>query len=270
MPDAPFDLSAYRAVASVGVLAVLLAWESASPFLDFFRGRNHERIRHGSRNLFLGLVNALMASAGFAIAWGAAARWADRNDFGLLHWSNLSLWPHAIVAVLLLDFWTYWWHWMNHRIPFLWRFHRMHHSDPLMDVTTANRFHLGEIFMSSVLRIGLIALIGIRLWELVLYEIFLFAVVQFHHANIDLPERLDRWLRYLIPTPAMHKIHHSRNPPETDSNYSSLLSVWDRIFGSFRLRENSREIQFGLDGWDAPEHQQVSGLLKTPLARPDL
>ncbi len=268
MGDAPLDLSTFRAGASIGVLAVLLAWESASPFLDFFRGKTWERARHGARNLFLGLVNVLMASAGFAVAWGAAARWAERNHFGLLHWSNLSLWPHAMLAVLLLDFWTYWWHWMNHRIPFLWRFHRTHHSDPGMDVTTANRFHLGEIFMSSVLRIVLIALIGIRLWELVLYEIFLFAVVQFHHANIGLPEWLDRGLRCLIPTPAMHKVHHSRSAPETDSNYSSLLSVWDRIFGSFRLRENPHEIRFGLDDWDAPEHQKISGLLKTPLANP--
>lgn len=173
-----------------------------------------------------------------------------------------------IVAILLLDFWTYWWHRLNHRIPFLWRFHSVHHTDPKMDVTTASRFHFGEIILSSILRIPVLLLIGAEIWQLAIYEAMLFAVVQFHHANIVLPDWLDRFLRIVIVTPAMHKIHHSRIQKETDSNYTSLFSWSDRVFGSFRLREGQedmRGINFGLDDHDSAEKQSVWGMLKTPF-----
>ena len=247
----------------------LLAWESCAPFFDFFRGQERERLKHGLRNMTLSGLNILLVALGFSVAWAAAAHWSEENQFGLLHWLRLSRWPHFVFAILLLDFWTYWWHWLNHRVPFFWRFHRTHHSDPRMDVTTANRFHIGEICMSSVIRIGLIMVLGIRLWELVAYEVLLYAVVQFHHANIGLPARLDRLFRCLIPTPAMHKVHHSRVSVETNSNYSSLLSVWDRVFGTFRLREEPHTIEFGLDEFKRPEDQTLTGLLKTPLKRED-
>ena len=164
-----------------------------------------------------------------------------------------------------MDGWTYGWHRLNHRVPFLWRFHRAHHSDAQMDVTTASRFHIGEILFSNCLRIPLILLLGIQLWELVLYETALLAVIQFHHANVGVPPRLDQLLRCFIVTPAMHKVHHSRWQPETDSNYSSLLSIWDRLFRSFRLRDDPRTIQFGLDEFARPENQTLAGILKTPL-----
>ena len=132
---------------------------------------------------------------------------------------------------------------------------------------SASRFHIGEILFSNCLRIPLILLVGIHLWEIVLYETALLAVIQFHHANIGLPSRLDQLLRCFIVTPAMHKVHHSRWQPETDSNYSSLLSVWDRIFRSFHLRDDPRTIQFGLDDFAKPEDQMLPGILQTPLKR---
>ena len=141
-------------------------------------------------------------------------------------------------ALLVLDAFTYFWHRANHRLPFLWRFHRVHHADAKMDVTTASRFHIGEIAMSSVLRMPLLFLTGIRLWELGIFEAAMLLVVQFHHANIGVGARLDRWLRLFIVTPAMHKVHHSRVSVETNSNYSSLLSVWDRVFGTYRVTPN--------------------------------
>ena len=134
-----------------------------------------------------------------------------------------------------------------------------------MDVTTASRFHIGEILFSNCLRIPLILLLGIHLWEIVLYETALLAVIQFHHANVGLRRRLDQLLRCFIVTPAMPKVHHSRWQPETDSNYSSLLSVWDRLFRSFRLRDDPRTIQFGLDEFAKPEDQTLPGFLITPL-----
>jgi sterol desaturase/sphingolipid hydroxylase (fatty acid hydroxylase superfamily) len=136
-----------------------------------------------------------------------------------------------------------------------------------MDVTSARRFHPGEIVISSALRVPLLFLLGIQLWELVLYELMMGVVVDFHHANIGLPEKTDRFLRAVIVTPAMHKVHHSQMRAETDSNYTSLLSAWDRIFGSFRLRPNLYAIKIGLEGWSDTPHQTLPGMLVTPFRR---
>jgi sterol desaturase/sphingolipid hydroxylase (fatty acid hydroxylase superfamily) len=141
-----------------------------------------------------------------------------------------------------------------------------------MDVTTASRFHLGEIVLSSILRVPIIALLGLKLWELALYELAMFTVVQLHHANIALPAWLDRGLRVLIVTPFMHKVHHSRWQPETDSNYSSLFSCWDRLFGTYRAQPGRQDaaqqpdtLQFGLDDFNQPEDHTLIGLRTTPL-----
>lgn len=112
----------------------------------------------------------------------------------------------------------------------------------------------------------LIVLFGVHVWELLLYETMMFAVVQFHHANIALPPALDRALRLIVVTPGMHKLHHSRWQPETDSNYSAFLSVWDRLFGSFRSREDLDQIRLGLDEFDREEDATLSGIMKMPLA----
>lgn len=249
----------------VGVLLVLLAWEGIAPFLPFPQGR--ARLRHGLRNVLLGSLNAIATALVFTGLWWLAAEWSADRAFGLLHRLSWPEWMEGLLALLLLDLWTYAWHRMNHRVPFLWRFHRVHHSDPHMDVTTANRFHVGEIVLSSVFRIPLILLLGIGIGQLALYEVLMFAVVQFHHANVGVTEKWDRRLRLLIVTPFMHKVHHSRWQPETDSNYSSLLSIWDRLFRSFRLNERPDSIQLGLDEFSADRFQTLGGLLKTPLAR---
>src|SRR5256885_17251711 len=112
-----------------------------------------------------------------------------------MHLVLLPLSVSTLLAILLLDGGMYLWHRANHRLPLLWRFHRVHHSDPALDVTSAVRFHTGEILISSVLRLALIPLLGVSLWQILLYEALLLPVIQFHHSNVRLPERLDRWLR---------------------------------------------------------------------------
>jgi sterol desaturase/sphingolipid hydroxylase (fatty acid hydroxylase superfamily) len=261
------SLELVRAPFAIGWLAVLLVWETAAPFFDYFRQRGRDRARHGGRNLTIGLLNNVLISLAFVALWALAAGWSEARRFGLLHRPEWPGWAHALCAVLILDLWTYGWHRLNHQLPFLWRFHRMHHSDPHMDVTTGSRFHAGEIALSSILRLPILALAGIQLGELVLYETAMFAVVQFHHANIGLPERLDRALRLLLVTPAMHKVHHSRCRPETDSNYSAFLSAWDRLFGTLRIHPRPHAIRFGLEGLDHARHQSLRGLLVTPFAR---
>jgi sterol desaturase/sphingolipid hydroxylase (fatty acid hydroxylase superfamily) len=249
------------------VLIVLLAWESSAPFMPLFQQRGTERARHGARNLVFGLMNGIIAGIGSVALWTAAANWAGANHFGVLNWTGLGPVARIPVAVLLFDLWMYWWHRMNHRLTFFWRFHRTHHSDPEMDVTTAHRFHFGEILLSSLLRTPVILLLGLQLPELLIYETLMFAVVQSHHANIALPSGLDRALRAVIVTPSIHKVHHSRWQPETDSNYSSLFSWWDRLFSTLRLREDPSTIRFGLEDFDRPANQSLAGMLKTPMGK---
>ena len=251
------------------VLILLIMWESIHPFYEYFSGSVKGRGKHAFRNLIMGGINGLVVSILFAGLWFATTVWAEENRFGLMHWlqdaAGLPMWAHAIGAILLLDMWLYIWHRMNHEIPFFWRFHSVHHSDNKMDVTTAGRFHLGEIFFSSIFRIFIIAFFGVYFWEIVLYEIAMFAVVMFHHANVGLSEKYDRILRAIIVTPNMHRVHHSRWQPETDSNYSSLFSFWDRIARTFRLNPKPETIRLGLEQLDKEEDQTVKGMFKTPF-----
>jgi sterol desaturase/sphingolipid hydroxylase (fatty acid hydroxylase superfamily) len=250
----------WRLVAIIGFI-LFLGWETVRPFFSFFDENPRRRGKHLARNIAIALLNAVLITLCFLPLWQTAAV----SRLGLLNLFILPVWLHALFAVLLLDCWTYWWHRFNHQIPFLWRFHRMHHSDPWMDVTTARRFHPGEILLSSLLRLPLILMLGIHLQELLLYGVLMGLVVDFHHANIALPERLDRLLRIFVATPAMHKVHHSRIRIETDSNYTSLLSFWDRIFGSFRLRPDLAAVKMGLNGWSEPCYQTLPGMLATPF-----
>lgn len=260
-----------QVIAMLAGLVLLFLWESLHPFYEHFRGSLKDRGKHAARNLAMGALNSALVALVFVGLWFAASVWADEYRFGFMHWLQdgvgLPMWAHALGALLLFDAWSYAWHRINHEIPFFWRFHRVHHSDPQMDVTTANRFHIGEIFFSSLFRIPLIALFGIYLWELVLYETLMFAVVQFHHSDVEIPRKADRVLRALIVSPNMHRVHHSRWQPETDSNYSSLFSFWDRLARTFRLNPNPREIELGLEEFDREENQTLSGMLKTPVEK---
>lgn len=235
---------------AVGLLIALLLWETLQPYYALFkRGRDGwlKRGKHGLINLVIGVINAVMIALIFAGLWLGATAWSAEHQVGLLYWSHAPEWLRWPLALLMLDAWTYAWHRLNHVVPFFWRFHKLHHSDRAMDVTTASRFHTVEILFSSILRVSLLLLIGCRIEELALYELLLFTVVQFHHANIGLPEWLDRALRVVIVTPLMHKVHHSVVIKECNSNYSSLFSWWDRVFRSFTLSRNPKAIRFGVD-----------------------
>ena len=234
--------------------------ESWRPFFKSDAGR----LRHAAHNLALALVNAMALALLFGVATVVVADWAETNRVGLLHTLELPWAARLLLAIVLLDAWMYVWHRANHVVPWLWRFHRMHHSDTRMDVTTATRFHLGEHAGGALLRLGLVPLAGFEAWQLIAYDTLVVAVTMLHHANVSLG-RADRWLRWLIVTPFIHKVHHSRAPHETNSNYATVLSIWDRLAWTFRLRADPATIDFGLDGFDDPHWQTFAGMWQTPL-----
>ena len=259
-----FSMSNAPVVAAVIGLAVIWLLETWLPFVI---GRK-DRARHALRNLLLALANLAAISLLFATATASATAWAANNNFGLLRLVDAPLWLTTTLAILLIDCWMYLWHRANHEIPLLWRFHRVHHSDPSLDVTTALRFHTGEIVISSALRLLVIPLIGASLWQVLLYEALLFPVIQFHHSNVRVPQQVDRILKLFVASPYMHRIHHSRLRAETDSNYSSIFSFWDRLFRSFRYRSDIEKIDFGLAEFDGEQWQTVAGLFRTPFSSP--
>ncbi|MFN0068213.1 MAG: sterol desaturase family protein [Limisphaerales bacterium] len=248
----------------VAALALAALWtaESVAPM---FTGRCR-RVSHGAANLALAGLNAAVTAA-FAFGLLAVTEAARANGFGLLHWLRLPAPLEWAAALVLFDAWQYGWHRLNHRLPFLWRFHAVHHADAELDASSGVRFHTAEIALSFAARLAVAPLLGLTVPQLLLYELIALPVILFHHANLRLPERADHALRWLIVTPRMHYVHHSRWQPETDSNYSSLLSVWDRLFGSFRLRDKPQEIALGLDDWQESEWRRLPGMLAAPFRR---
>lgn len=252
-----------KKVVPVLLLVLFWCWETWRPFF----GQREGRLKHAGRNLAIALFNAAVVGLVFGFGTVTVAEWTEQNQYGLLHALGLVEPVQFVLALVLLDGWMYLWHRANHTIPVLWRFHRLHHSDRHMDVTTATRFHLGEHVGSSVLRLGLIPLLGFEVWHLVVYDTLVLAITQMHHADISIG-RADRWLRWLIVTPYMHKVHHSDCQPETDSNYSTVFSWWDRLAGTFRMRADPKTIRFGLESFTGPSWQTWWGMWVTPFVAP--
>ncbi len=264
MPSDAFEtLNQIKWLVPVVLIVLFWSWESQWPFFHFPGGR----WRHGIINLSFGIFNATAIGLLFAGLLSVVTEHTVQRQWGLLNAFAAGPWCRFTLALLLLDGWMYWWHRANHRIPALWRFHRMHHSDPHMDVTSASRFHFGEQVAAATLRLGLVPVFGLDIWHLVIYDSLVIASTQFHHANISIG-RADRYLRWLIVTPDMHKVHHSVFQPETDSNYSTVFSIWDRLAGSFRLRPDVRKVRFGLRDFSDARWQTVWGLLRTPFVVP--
>jgi sterol desaturase/sphingolipid hydroxylase (fatty acid hydroxylase superfamily) len=251
------------------IMLFLLCWETLLPAFNCHKTEQHTRLRHGTRNYSLGTFNSLVVTVLFIPTWWWAANLAETVHFGILNLFPSNQVSHLLFAVALLDLWTWYWHKLNHDLPVFWRFHRVHHSDPHLDVTSAARFHIGELILSSLVRIPVILLLGIQFGELVIYETVLFAVVQFQHANIQLPKRLDAALGSVIVTPRIHRIHHSRLKHQTDRNFSSLFTIWDRAFDSFTEPEDAGPILVGLKRFDSKEYQTLPGLMRTPLVKSD-
>lgn len=195
------------------------------------------------------------------------ANWTMQNNFGLLNWlPELNIWLYTIIGLLLLDFiGAYLAHLVQHKTAWMWRFHLIHHTDTWIDTTTANRHHPGESVIRFVFTVFGVFLLGTPMWMVFLYQSLSVVFSQFNHANISLPQKLDRWLSYVIVSPDMHKVHHHYLMPHTDTNYGNIFSIWDRVFGTFSTMKTD-EIIFGVDTHMAEsEHNNLKKLLKIPF-----
>lgn len=174
-------------------------------------------------------------------------------------WSG---WTGLLLDLLLLDLWIYWWHRANHEIPFLWQFHQVHHLDEFLDVTSAVRFHFGELLLSSVLRAAVIFLLAVPLSSVIIFETLVLLVTIFHHSNVKLPPSLESGMSRLVVTPSIHWVHHHALRADTDSNYATVLSVWDRMFKSRSRTRRTAAMPIGVEG--RPD-QTISELLLKPF-----
>lgn len=198
-----------------------------------------------------------------------AALWAEARGFGLFNRVAAPAWLEFLLAWLLLDLAIYLQHRAFHEISWLWPLHRVHHSDVEFDVTTGLRFHPGELLLSQLFKIALILLLGAPWAAVIAFEIGLSSFALLTHANLKLSPRLEPVLRSVVVTPDMHRIHHSAERDEHDSNYGNLLSLWDRLLGSYRraARQPQREMRIGLHGHRHPEQQSLIALLLQPRER---
>ena len=218
------------------------------------------------------LATVLVRAAAFAIpliAAGVAASYANRLGFGLFNLIDLPFWAEVIAAMILLDMAIWLQHLISHKVPILWRMHRVHHSDRDLDASSALRFHPFEMALSALYKLVIIMALGPAILAVVLFEIVLNASAMFNHANLKLPLWLDRVLRTVVVTPDMHRVHHSVRPREYNHNYGFCLSIWDRMFQTYTAQpEGGHEgMTIGLPAYQTQPTEQLGWSLKLPLQR---
>ncbi|WP_299146803.1 sterol desaturase family protein [uncultured Tateyamaria sp.] len=256
-----------RLVIFLGLFSLFAAVETLAPR----RVRAQQRSKRWVTNWGITIANTLllrlMALGLPLLAVGAAAD-AQIQGWGLFNAIDLSLWVEVIAAILILDFAIWAQHLITHKVPLLWRLHRVHHADVDMDVTTAIRFHPVEIGLSMLVKIGLVYLLGPAAIAVILFEIILNGTAMFNHANIRLPLAVDAIIRRVLVTPDMHRVHHSVHRHEHDSNYGFSLSIWDQMFGTYIAQPAAGhdEMEVGLE-WQDDRPARFGWSMGLPFAR---
>ncbi len=252
-----------RLIVFLGILLLMACWEMISPR----RRLSQRRIGRWAGNLSLVALDALLVRLLLPAGAAGASMWAAANGFGLFHWLELGPAASILLSVVLLDLAIYGQHVLFHAVPMLWRLHMVHHADRDLDVTSGLRFHPIEILLSMLIKMALVALLGAPLLAVVIFEIILNGMAMFNHANIRLPGRVDDALRRLIVTPDMHRVHHSVKPEETNSNYGFNLSLWDRIFGTYRAQPQAGHpgMRIGLSQFQHSPTARLDWILRLPF-----
>jgi sterol desaturase/sphingolipid hydroxylase (fatty acid hydroxylase superfamily) len=241
-------------------------WEMLAPR----RRRLFSRRQRWPGNLGIVALNSALLWLLFPVAAVGFAAFARGQGWGMLNYLPLPFWLEVVLALVLLDLVIYLQHVMMHAVPLLWRLHRLHHADPDYDLTTGARFHPLEIILSMALKLAAVAALGPPVLAVVLFEVLLNAMAMFNHGNVGLPARLDRVLRWLLVTPDMHRVHHSQEVDETNSNFGFNLSLWDRLLGTYREQPRLGQLgmQIGISSLHDPRiTTRLGGMLLIPLIR---
>jgi len=252
-------------------LSVFIGVFTLMALLEFIvprKQRAQPRAKRWFTNWSLVIIDSLTLKILVPVLAVTVAQSVSDRGWGLFNLTNLPLWLECVFAIVLLDMLIYWQHVASHHISILWRFHKVHHADRDIDVTTGARFHPLEILLSMAYKFICILLLGPPVLAVFLFEVLLNASAMFNHSNIRLPKWLDARLRYFIVTPDMHRVHHSIIVYETNSNYGFFLSTWDRVFGSYinQPKQGHDDMVIGLQEYQDQRPSSLIWSLKSPFS----
>lgn len=253
-----------RGASFLAVLVLMALWEIRAPARPLLLSKG----LRWTNNLGLIAFNTLLLRLLFPAAAVGMAAFAAAQGWGILNYYPLPLWLAIVISVVVLDFVVWLQHIMVHAIPLLWRLHRVHHADPDFDLTTGARFHPLEILLSMLVKFAAIVVLGPPVVGVILFEVLLNATSMFNHGNVRLPARVDAILRCFVVTPDMHRVHHSVEDDETNSNFGFNLPWWDRLLGTYRAqpRAGHSAMTIGIHGFtDARQISWLPGLLTMPF-----
>ena len=248
----------------LGMLVLIGLWEWLAPR----RAPKLSKLLRWSHNLGLVVINSLLLRLVFPAAAVGMASYTSEHQWGLFNALQLPSVIEVIAAVILLDLIIYLQHVLIHAVPALWRLHRVHHADQDYDVTTGLRFHPIEILLSMIIKFAAIAALGPAVLAVIIFEVLLNGMAMFNHGNIRLPGSVDKLLRWFIVTPDMHRVHHSVEDDETNSNFGFNLSCWDRLFGTYRNqpRLSHESMHIGIHHFtESKQTNQLPGMLMIPF-----
>ena len=247
----------------ISILLLMMGAEALFPRKNRALGRTHRWVS----NLLIVIIDSIFVRLLFPIVAVGVAALSVKNGWGLLNMTPLPDWLEILVALILLDMAIYWQHVAFHRIPFFWSFHKVHHVDRDIDVTTGLRFHPIEIVFSLAYKLAVVLVLGAPVLAVILFEIILNGCAMFNHSNVKLPLSVDRVLRRFIVTPDMHRVHHSIHMHETNSNYGFSLSLWDRIFKSYidQPKAGHDDMVIGLEEHQTKAPASLSWSLLLPI-----
>jgi sterol desaturase/sphingolipid hydroxylase (fatty acid hydroxylase superfamily) len=245
----------------LGAFGALVWLERRRPL----REERESKLRRSARNLAAAAAGAAALRLTEAPLAERLTALVERKQVGLLKLVRLPAWFEVAAAVVLLDYTLYLWHVLTHRVPWLWRFHVVHHIDLDLDATTALRFHFAELVVSVPWRAAQILVLGVSPLALSVWQTLLMLSIIFHHSNVRLPAELERGINLLVVTPRMHGIHHSIVKEETDSNWSSGLTLWDRLHGTLRLDVPQSDIDIGVPAYREPREVGLTSMLALPF-----
>ncbi len=248
---------------SAAVFAAIAGWEVVAPR----RSQAIGRWVRWPNNLGVVIIDTILLRLLFPAAAVGAALGGEEQGWGLLNNLPLPPWMAVIAAVIVLDLAIYFQHVLFHAVPALWRLHRMHHADLEFDVTTGLRFHPIEILLSMVIKLGVVLALGAPALAVLIFEVLLNATSMFNHGNMLLPQPIDRVLRTIVVTPEMHRVHHSIEPAETNSNFGFNLPWWDRLFGTYRAQPAAGHtgMTIGIDVFRQIRDLRLDRMLIQPL-----